>query len=78
MNCPYCNNVVNETVKFCPNCGQPRVPEKKGLKHELNIQTVILCAGILLAVAAILLFYFREEKPETPTVTDVRFSQELR
>ncbi len=39
MNCPYCNNVVNGNVKYCPNCGSSLLEEtNNGLSEEAHFQ----------------------------------------
>lgn len=67
--CKKCGANNSGNAQFCPNCGQPREPQKKPVKSGFPVQTVILCACVLLVLTAILLFFFKQQETPAPVVT---------
>ena len=55
MNCPNCNEIVDEEATFCPKCGKPLGPEGELEQNSIYLpqkQTDLVLAAALLTIIA--------------------------
>ena len=73
MYCQHCNEYFSDTLRVCPNCGQPAEPEKPADKHPMNktliILVSVLAGAVIIASLIMLILFLSHNNHETSTAS---------